>query len=187
MMSDMIKAFGTTGTPTGPTYKHPLEEEIIRESSSMLMKIPEGKRLLKYAKDQDINFHAITGREPNYRRGDAHNLFLICPANTKAVDLEEMACNLGMAIREIEQPAIGIPWVTAGMAGSDVERMILNHYLDIIIIMCKITDEFVALNGSTKLVDLIEKLGHAELHRGIRSGLPHQELAEILRKTIKSV
>lgn len=187
-MSDMLKAFGTTGaTPTGPTYKHPLEEEIIRESSSLLMKIPEGKRLLKYAKDNDIHFHAVSGREPNFRRGDAHNVYLICPANTKAVDLEEMACNLGLGIRDIEQPSLGMPWAIPGTTGVDLEKATFNHFLDIIIEMCKITDEFVALNGSTKLVDLIDKLGHAELHRGIRSGLPHQELAEILRKTIKSV
>ena len=186
-MSDMLKAFGTTGTPSGPTYKHPLADEIIRESSALLMQIPEGKRLLKYAKDNDINFHAITGREPNYRRADGHNIYLICSANTKAVDLEEMACNLGLGIREIEQPSLGIPWLTPGAAVSDPDAAVINHFLDIIIEMCKIADEFVALNGSTKLVDLIEKLGHAELHRGIRSGLSHQELAEILRKTIKSV
>lgn len=187
-MSDILKAFGTTGaTPTGPSYKHPLEEEIIREASSLLMSIPEGKRLLKYAKDNDINFHAVSGREPNYRRGDAHNVYLICPANTKAVDLEEMACNLGLGIRDIEQPSIGIAWAIPGTPGLDLEKATFNHFLDIIIEMCRITDEFVALNGSTKLVDLIEKLGHAEIHRGIRSGLPHQELAEILRKTIKSV
>ncbi len=186
-MSDILKAFGTTGSgaPGGPNYKHPLEEDIIRESSALLMQIPEGKRLLKYAKDNDINFHAITGREPNYKRGDAHNVYLLCPANTKAVDLEEMACNLGLAIRDIEQPSVGIPWAVPGTPGLDLEKATFNHFLDIIIMMCKITDEFVALNGSTKLVDLIEKLGHAELHRGIRSGLPHQELAEILRKTIK--
>jgi hypothetical protein len=187
-MSDMLKAFGTTGSAqTGPTYKHPLEEEIIREASSLLMQIPEGKRLLKYAKDHDIHFHAVSGREPGFRYGDGHNLFLLCPANTKAVDLDEMACNLGLAIREIEQPSVGIPRPIPGAAGIDLESATFNHMLDIIIEMCKITDEFVALNGSTKLVDLIEKLGHAELHRGIRSGLPHQELAEILSKKIKSV
>lgn len=187
-MSDMLKAFGTTGsTPTGPGYAHPMTEDIIREASSLLMEIPEGRRLLEYAKKNDITFGAITGRQPSYQVTDSHHLFLICPANTKAVDLEEMACNLGIGIREIEQPSVGISRAVTGIPGQDLERITFNHMLDIIIEMCKIADEFVAVKGSTKLVDRIEKLGHSELHRGIRSGLPHQELANILNKTIKSV
>lgn len=187
-MSDMLKAFGTTGaTPTGPGYAHPLTEDIIRESSALLMEIPEGRRLLGYAKDNDITFGALTGKQPSYHVTDSHHLYLVCPANTKAVDLEEMACNLGIGIREIEQPAIGIARAAPGTPGLDLERATFNHMLDIIIEMCKIADEFVAVKGSTKLVDRIEKLGHSELHRGIRSGLPHQELANILNKTIKSV
>ena len=86
-MSDILKAFGTTGHPSGPNYSHPLAEDILRECSSLLMEVPEGRRLLKYAKDTDINLHVMTGREPGYRYGDAHNVFLVCPANTKAVDL----------------------------------------------------------------------------------------------------
>lgn len=182
-MTDMLKAFGTIGTASGPTYRHPLEEEIIRESSSLLMKIPEGKRLLRYAKDNDISFFAISGRQPDFQVADARTIYVVCPANTRGVDVEEMACNLALGIRVIEQPSVGIPKPVPNTA--DLERVTLNHMLDIIIEMCKIGDEIAEATGSTKLVDQIKNLGHAELHRGIRSGLSHQELAEILSKNIK--
>lgn len=187
-MSDMQKAFGTTGqAPSGPNYGHPLTEAIVSECSALLMQIPEGKRLLKFAKDNDLNFKVITGREPSFLPHEGKNIYLVCPANTKAVDLDEMACNMGIAIREAEQPTIGIPRPTPGTPGIDLEKATFNHMLDIIVEMCKITSEFVDVKKSTKLVDLLEKLGHSELYRGIRSGKSYQELAEILKKTIKSV
>lgn len=186
-MSDILKAFGTTGQiPTGPNYTHPLSEDILRECSSLLMEIPEGRRLLKFAKDKDINFHVITGREPGYRYGDPHNVFLVCPANTKAVDLDEMAVNLGLAIHDAELPTIGSPHPTPGIYTVEMERVALNHILDIIIEMCKISNEFVKVKPNTKLIDLIEKLGHAELNRGIGTGKSKQELAEVLEKSLKN-
>lgn len=184
-MSDILKAFGTTGTPSGPVYTHPLSEEIIRECSSLLMEIPEGRRLLKYAKDKDVNLHVMTGREPGYRYGDAHNVFLVCPQNTKAVDLDEMAVNLGMAIRDVELPSLGVPHPTPGVFSPEMEKIAFNHVLDIIITMCQIVREFAEIKPQTKLVDLVEKLGHADLYRGIGSGKNKQELALVLEKSLK--
>ena len=184
-MSDILKAFGTIGTPGGPAYTHPLADDILRECSSLLMEIPEGRRLLKYAKDADIALHVMTGREPGYRFGDAHNVFLVCPANTKAVDLDEMAVNLGLAIYDAELPTLGSPHPTPGVFSPEMERVALNHILDIIIEMCKISNEFVKVKPDTKLIDLIEKLGHAEINRGIGTGKSKQELAEVLAKSLK--
>ena len=185
-MNDVTKAFETTGQiPTGPTYTHPLSEDIIRECSSLLMEIPEGRRLLKFARDNDIKFNAITGREPGYQYGDAHNVFVICPANTKAVNLDEMACNLGMAIREIEQQSEGISRPVYGSMAADQQRVSFNHFLDIIYTMCKIVSEFVDVRKDTKLVDLVEKLGHGSIYRGIRSGKNKQELAEVFADSLK--
>ncbi len=188
-MSDMLKAFGTTGqpTPAGADFKHPMEEDIVRECSALLMGIPEGKRLLAYAREHDINFHVMTGKEPNFRMADSKNLFLLCPANTRAVDLEEMACNMAIGIRNIEQPSIGIPRPTPGIPGVDLEKATFNHMLDIIIEMCKIALEFETVNKSTKLIDLVEKLGHGDINRAIRSGKSQEELAKILREEIKKV
>jgi hypothetical protein len=185
-MDDVTKTFETIGQiPTGPTYAHPLSEDIVRECSSLLMEIPEGRRLLKFARENDIKFNAITGREPGYQYGDAHNVFLICPANTKAVDLDEMACNLGMAIREIEQQSDGIPRPIYGSMAADQQRISFNHLLDIIYEMCKIVSEFVDAKKGTKLVDLVEKLGHGNIYRGIRSGKSKQELAEVFADSLK--
>lgn len=184
-MSDILKAFDTTGhLPTGPSYAHPLGEDIIRESSSLLSDIPEGMRLLKYAKDHDIKFNVATGKEPGYRYGDQHTLFLICPAQTKAVDLEEMACNLGLAIHEIELAATGHPRPNTQSGSPDLPQITFNHLLDIIYEMCKMVVEFESAGKSGKLVDLVEKLGHGDIYRGIRSGKNKQELAEVLRKIL---
>ncbi len=183
-MSDILKAFDTTGhLPTGPSYAHPLSEDIIRESSSLLSDIPEGMRLLKFAKDNDIKLNVVTGKEPGFAYSNNQNVYLTCPANTKAVDLEEMACNLGMALYDIERTVNGAARPAYGAPEQDA--ILFNYHLDIIMEMCKIVSEFEDSGKSGKLVDLVEKLGHLDIYRGIRSGKNKQELAEVLRKTLE--
>jgi hypothetical protein len=186
-MNDINKEFGGSGAAGGESspYAHPLADQILQECSALLMEIPEGKRLLDFAREKDLKIHVITGKEPSFQSGDKDNTFLICPANTKAVDLYEMAGNLAIAIRDAEQPYDGIPKPIPGAPGIDLPRATFQHFLDIIYEMCKIGVEFEDVKKSSKIVDLIEKLGHGDIYREVRSGKTKQDIAPLLAEVMK--
>jgi hypothetical protein len=185
-MNDINKEFGGSGAASGPSpYAHPLADQILQECSSLLMEIPEGRRLLDFAREKDLKIHVITGKEPSFQRGDKDNVFLICPADTKTVDLYEMAGNLAVGIRDAEQPYDGIPHPVPGAPGIDLPRATFQHFLDIIYEMCKIAVEFEDVKKSSKIVDLIEKLGHGNIYREVRSGKTKQDVAPLLAEVMK--
>lgn len=187
-MNDVSKDFGHSGVPSAaPNYAHPMAAAIMEECTSLLGKIPEGRRLLSLMKEKAMRIEVITGKEPGYRFALPDLAYLICPANTKAVDLPEMAVCMGLALRELEQPYIGIFRAIPAIQGEQLSSILFQQLLDITIEMCKIVGEFEDVGNHAKLVDLLEKLGHLELYRGFRSGKTKEELAKIYSVSIKTV
>ena len=165
---------------TGPSYAHPQQEEIIRDAAALLMTIPEGKRLHAQVKQLDITIRAIIGKEPGFFVPDANTVILVVPKAVSSIDPYEIACNLGLGIREIE-----INFVNIQRLNSD-PHLVYQKTVDIIIEMCKIVSEFHDVHNISKLVDLVEKLGHGNVYRLLRSKADYKELADLVLKELKS-
>ncbi len=184
-MNDMSKNFGDSGAaPAVSTYGHPLADAIIKESSDLLSKIPEGRRLLDLSKEKNYKIGVISGKDPDFKYANENTAYVICPQNTKAVDLDVMALTYGLAIYCLEQPSIGIP--RAGFDPSQ-KHILFNQLLDITLKMCQIVGEFEDVDSSTKLVDYLAKLGHIELYRGFRLGQSKEQLIKIYSVIVKAV
>lgn len=184
-MNDVLKDFGSSGAaPAVGSYGHPLADAIKKESIGLLSEIAEGKRLLEVAKERNFKIEIISGRFPDFRYGDLETAYVVCPLNTKAVDLDVIALTYALAIYELEQPSIGIP--RAGYDPSQ-KHILFSQLLDITIKMCQIVGEFEDVGKSAKLIDYLAKLGHSELYRGYRSGKSKEELTNIYSVSINAV
>ncbi len=184
-MNDISKNFGESGAvPSVSTYEHPLSDAIVKECTSLLSEIPEGRRLLALAKDKNYKIGVISGREPDFKYVNENTAYVICPQNTKAVDLDVMALIYGLTIYELEQPSLGIP--RAGFDPSQ-KHILFNQLLDITLKMCQIVGEFEDTHKSTKLVDYLSKLGHSDLYRGFRLGESKEQLTKIYSVIVKAV
>ena len=59
-MNDVFKEFGSSGAaPAVSSYGHPLSDAILKESTELLKLIPEGRRLLKLAKDRSYKMISL--------------------------------------------------------------------------------------------------------------------------------
>lgn len=187
-MNDVLKDFGSSGSvPPVNSYAHPLTDTILKECGALLSEIPEGKRLLALAKEKNYKIEVISGREPDFRYGSEDTSFLICPLNTKAVDLDIMALIYGLCIYELEQPSLGFHRPAPGVPGVDLPQILFRQLLDITLEMCKIVGEFEDTKRSTKLVDYLAKLGHSELYREFRLGKSKEELTKVYSVSINAV
>ncbi len=184
-MNEVVKEFGLSGTRNNEQqYTHPQAEAILAECHDLLGKIPEGRRLLELAQNKNYHISVITGPKPDYIFTSPTSTQLVCPLNTKAVDLPEMAVCMGLAIRDLEQPSVGIPRAVPAIHGQNLPQVLFKQLLDISIEMCKIVGEFYDVDNNTKLVDLLDKLGHGNLYRGFRSGKSQEELTKIYSVSI---
>lgn len=163
---------------TGPSYAHPKQEEIIRDAAALLMTIPEGKRLHAQVKQLDITIRAIIGKEPGFFVPDANTVILVVPKAVPSIDPYEIACNLGLGIREIEISFVNIQRLTIE------PHLIYQKTIDIIIEMCKIVSEFQDVHNVSKLIDLLEKLGHGSVYRLYRSQADYKEMADLIVKNL---
>ena len=184
-MNDVLKDFGSSGAAAPvDSYGHPLADAIKKESVALLNNIPEGKRLLALAKDQNYKIEVINGRFPDFRYGSADTAYVVCPLNTKAVDLDVIALTYALAIYELEQPSLGIP---RAAYDPSQKHILFSQLLDITLKMCQIVGEFEDVGKSSKLIDYLAKLGHIELYRGYRSGKSQEELSNIYSVSINAV
>lgn len=184
-MNEVVKEFGLSGTgKSEQQYSHPQADAVLAECQDLLGKIPEGRRLLELARSKNYAISVITGPKPDYIYMSPTATQLVCPLNTKAVDLPEMAVCMGLAIRDLEQPSVGIPRAVPAIHQQSLPQVLYKQLLDISIEMCKIVGEFYDVDNNTKLVDLLEKLGHGNLYRGFRSGKTQEELAKIYSVSI---
>ena len=184
-MNDVLKEFGSSGAVQAPNpLAHPMADAIIRECTDLLLKTTEGKRLIEFVRQYSIKINVITGREPNYVTYTRDETTLICPAVTKAVDLDEMACNLGMGLRECETGYNGVPLTSINLPQAEKDWANYRKTLDSLTAMCKIVHELSVVNNNTKLIDLVKKLGHYKLYEGVLSGLNDEELGKILITTV---
>ncbi|PZP54761.1 MAG: hypothetical protein DI586_08900 [Micavibrio aeruginosavorus] len=176
-MSDTLhEAFGQMGQ-TGPNYIHPNADEIIRDAVTLLNEIPEGKILTPLIKDLNIAIRVIIGKEPGFFVPDEKTITLILPKILTAVNPFEIACNLGLAIKEIEINMFNIQRLK-------VDPQIFNKKLiDIVLEMCKIVSEFEDVHKHTKLVDLLIKLGHSDVYKLYKAKASYQEMANIIIKS----
>jgi hypothetical protein len=185
-MNDVLKDFGQSGATESPNpFTHPLADQVVKECTDLLLeKSAEGRRLIEFARQHSIKINVIMGKDPNYITLSKDLTTLICPATTKAVDLDEMACNLGMGLRECETGYNGVPLSTLQLPQSEKDWANYRKTLDSLVTMCKIANELSIANNNTKLIDLIKKLGHYKLYEGVLSGLTDEELGKILIGTV---
>jgi hypothetical protein len=185
----LLNAFDVTApvlSANAPEYGHPLESAMITECTRLLNGIPEGKRLVEYAKTHKIPVKAVKGRIPNYYIPDEKTIILVCPANPKTVDRYEMACNLGLGIREIELYHQGLEMPPTSAPEHIRYQAALDKSLDMVIFMIRLSTEIEDVYKTKTLVDLIGKMGHDELYKGYRLGKSESELREILKKSLMS-
>lgn len=189
-MNDMLKEFGDSGArmAAGPIdYAHPMADAIISECTNLLLKIPEGQRLLAYQKDKGITLSILAGKKVDWQVShDENKAVIFCPANTKAVDIQEMAMAIGIAIREMEHKDLGIHHPAPHQNPEMAQQIMLNYFLDMNMEMCKIVSEFEKVDGNiySKFLDLVKKLGQDEFYREYVSGKSQEELKETLKKTL---
>lgn len=184
-MNDVLKDFGSSGAVHAPNpLAHPMADAIRAECISLLEKTKEGTRLVEFYRQYSIKINVITGRAPNYVTYVRDETTLICPAVTKAVDLDEMACNLAMGLRECETGYNGVPLTSINLPPEEKNWANYRKTLDSLTTMCKIAYEFSVVNNNTKLIDLVKKLGHYKLYEGVLSGLNDEELGKILLVTV---
>lgn len=184
-MNEVSKDFGSSGAVQAPNpLAHPMADAILQECTELLEKTTEGRRLIDFSRQYAIKINVITGREPNFFTFEKDSTTLVCPAVTKAVDLDEMACNLGMGLRECECGYNGIALVTLNLPQEQKEWANYRKTLDTLTTMCKIVHELSVVNNNTKLIDLVKKLGHYKLYEGVLSGLNDEELGKILISTV---
>ncbi len=184
-MNDVSKDFGSSGAAQELNpLTHKMADDIRAECISLLKKTTEGSRLIDFANQYSIKINIITGREPNYVTYTRDETTIVCPAVTKAVDLDEMACNLAMGLRECETGYNGVPLTSINLPQADKDWANYRKTLDSLTTMCKIAYEFSVVNNNTKLIDLVKKLGHYKLYEGVLSGLNDEELGKILISTV---
>lgn len=187
-MNDVLKDFGSSGAVQAPNpLAHPMADAILQECTELLLKTTEGKRLIEFSRQYSIKINVITGREPSFFTFEKDSTTLVCPANTKAVDLDVMACNLGMALRECDIAYNGVPLNTLNLPQDEKDWANYRKTLDVLITMCKIVHELSVVNNNTKLIDLVKKLGHYKLYEGVLSGLNDEELGKILINTLNAI
>lgn len=179
-MSDSLHdSFGQVGhAPTGPSYAHPQQDEIIRDAVELLREIPEGQRLVDLIKEFDLTIRVIIGKEPGFFIPDANSVVLVSPKILAGVNSYETACNLGLGIKEIEMNVVNIQRL------SSEPHLIYQKMIDIVLEMCKIVSEFEDVKNHMKLVDLIKKLGHSDVYRLYRSKASYKEMADQIVETI---
>lgn len=185
-MNDVLKDFGSSGAAQAVNpLTHPMADAILKECTRLLEeKTVEGKRLIEFSRQYSIRITVITGREPSFFTVDKDSTTLVCPATTKAVDLDVMACNLGMALKECEVAYNGVPLNTLNLPKDEKDWANYRKTLDVLIAMCKIVSELSIANNNTKLIDLVKKLGHYKLYQGVLSGQNDEELGKILITTL---
>jgi hypothetical protein len=183
-MNEVVKEFGMSGN-VSRDYSHPQADAILAESQNVLAEIPEGQRLLSLAKEKSYIFKVMVGKQADWHVMPPSTLTLICPANTKAVNLEEMALSLGLGLRELEQPSVGIARPTMDALGQ-LPDLTFKYSLDISMEMYKIVTEFDGRDKYPKFLDLLKRLGHSDIYKGYRAGKSQQEIAVLLDKAIKS-
>ncbi len=183
----LLNAFDVTAPAISvhaPNYTHPLEEAMIAECTRLLAGIPDGKRLVDYAQTHKIPVKAVKGRIPNYYIPDDKTVILVCPANPKMVDRYEMACNLGLGIREIELYNQGLEMPPSNAPEHVRYGAALDKSLDMVVFMIRLSTQIEDVYKTKTLVDLIGKMGHDELYKGYRLGKSELELREILKKSL---
>ncbi len=176
-MSDTLHdAFAPLGQ-TGPNYIHPEADKIVRDAVTLLNEIPEGKMLTPLIKDLNLAIRVIVGKEPGFFVPDEKTITLILPKFITGVNSFETACNLGLAIKEIDINMVNIQRLNA-------DPQILNKKLiDIVLEMCKIVSEFEDVHNHTKLVDLLTKLGHSDVYKLYKAKASYQEMADLILKS----
>ncbi len=169
---DLHGTFERKGSQTTSPFKHPDEIAIIKSAYDLLAEIPAGKELLPLIKDHDIRIEVVIGREPNVFSHPDNRVTLVCPKLWGGVNPYEMACNLGIGLREIELNYNGNQLVTGDISS------FYRRTVDIVILMCKIVSEFESLKGHTKLVDLMKTLGHHEVYGLYKSNASNEVMKE---------
>lgn len=177
---DLHDTFAKKGDAAPPSaFRHPEADKIIRNAYDLLSEIPTGKELIPIAKARDARIDVAIGKEPNvFTHGD-NRITLICPKNTAGVNEYEMACNLGIGLREVELNYNGNQLVS-GNTQSFIYRTV-----DIVILMCKIVSDFYDVKGHSKLVDLMTKLGHHEVYGQYKSHASYEVMKETIIKSIQ--
>lgn len=186
-MNDVFKEFSESGNALGGgmTYAHPRESQILEECSALLSEIPEGRRLLAFAKDNNVKIHVITGKDPANTVFDMETIHLVCPQNTAAVNLHEMVMNLALGIKELEMVKAGeISLYLTNVLSPEKERQLFKKAYDTLAEMCLIAQEYENTKQNLKYVDFIKKLGHHEFYKGYVSGESYESLRQRLTESL---
>lgn len=187
-MNDLNKAFENSTPPAagdGPSYAHPLADSVVEECSKLLSQIPEGQRLLAFAKEKGITFKVIAGREVGNTVPSMDTIVLTCPKLTKTVNIHEMAANVGLGLLEAEMLHNGLVSLNmTGLPPADRDLMIYRKTLDSLIGLCKIAHEFETVKNNSKFLDLVDKLGHDGFYREYVSGAPYDRLGHLLIQSV---
>ncbi len=177
---DLNDAFGSKGTQTAPSpFRHPAERDIIKNAYELLNSIPAGQELIPTIKRYDVRIEVTVGREPNVVTMPNNTINLIVPKNLNGVNEYEIACNLGIGLREIELNNTGNQLVTGDMDS------FYFRAVDTVMLMCRLVNDYEILKGHTKLVDLMAQLGHSKVYGQYKSQASNEVMKETIITAIK--
>ncbi len=169
---------------TGPQYTHPQSAMILDECKKLLWLIPTGQKLIQVMNQYNIPVQMIISREITFNVPDNKTVHIFCP-NPPPKDLLPVALNLALGIRDVEQGILGYK-LSGGNAyniQSQADMDILfTKILDIITNMCKMAEEYEEEVGTTKLIDYVKQLGHAEFYKAYKDRKDPRELEDILKR-----
>ena len=186
-MSEIHDAFAPLGQAPinlpSSSAMHPEQGEIIRQSKEILVNLPTARPLLDFANLNQVSISVLNGKEPEFSSPDNKSVVLIAP-RIYAKDIKELALCLACGLKIVQNYYLGFRPTTASHDTLEWKNEQAGKLLDIIILMCKIAEEYVVVSNDTKFVDLIKRLGHSDMYEAFLNKAPYEELEKIMLKSI---
>ena len=185
MMPDTLhEAFGQLGMakPSGGP-SHPQEFEILRQAKEILFELPTGRQLVEFANSYNVPVKTMLGKEPDFSSLDGKSVLLVSPAKIENY-IKELSLCLACGYKIVQNHAQGFIPTDAAPDTLEWKNEQAGKLLDIIILMCKLAEELVAVKKDTKFVDLIKRLGHSDIYEASLKRAPYEELEKIMLKSI---
>jgi hypothetical protein len=156
---------------------HPKANEILRQTRDLLGKTTTGKRLLDIADEKDVEIHIMGS--PNYQAITTNKpaIYLFMPAAQFTADIHQ-ALQLGGALRDMEQILGGFPRPSPEEPPEVFFAINYDKNLNLLCEICKIVDEFEALNMPEALAAM-RRLGIEDVYGGYKNKASPDEMLTI--------
>jgi len=154
--------------------KHPLQNEIIAQTRTLLEKSETAKRLLKIADEKDVDIHILSS--PNYQAitSNKPTIFMAMPAAQHTADYHQ-ALILGGALRDMEQTLGGFPRPSLEEPTEVYFAANYDKNLNLLMEICKMVEEL----DTPEALEAMRRLGIEDLYKGYKSNASPDTMLQI--------